>query len=509
MAEREYTVVAPDGKEITLIGPVGANQDEVIAQAQKLYKSNQGVQTKAVATNPDLPTPVGSPPRVNPQPAQQTRTMGDYVKSLYEVPATVLSGAVAPFIGVGKGIVENIQQGTNKRVDRPELAQQFTYEPTSPVSQDVLGSMGEALSATKIPAYVPTTGQLARSTNQAMQLNPIPSYAQSTSQKLGQALKKPTVANQAEPTFMQGVAERYKEAFTPEPKPNYATAEQLESASNKLFKQAKDANILIDTKEFTNSMANLGKELRQEGYTPTAYPKITAAIDELTNAGIPKDYTELRALRKIIQGAQKSTDGEEKRLATILKGEFDDYVLNIPESAVTQGSKEGLKAWKEARDIYSRMSKAEIFEDMLDKAEITKGKFSQSGLENALFTELKNLATNPKKLRLFTKAEQKAIIDAAKGTDAQNALRIVGKFAPTSTVSSILPLLVTGASAPVGLVGTAAAIGARMGATEMRKKQVEQLANLMRGTVNPEWQAEPKPVNEQLLRMLRMNQGDQ
>lgn len=38
MTEKEYTVVAPDGKEITLIGPEGATQDQVIAQAQKLYK---------------------------------------------------------------------------------------------------------------------------------------------------------------------------------------------------------------------------------------------------------------------------------------------------------------------------------------------------------------------------------------------------------------------------------------------------------------------------------------
>ena len=38
MAEKEYTVVAPDGKEITIIGPEGASQDQVIAQAQKLYK---------------------------------------------------------------------------------------------------------------------------------------------------------------------------------------------------------------------------------------------------------------------------------------------------------------------------------------------------------------------------------------------------------------------------------------------------------------------------------------
>ena len=41
MAEKEYTVVAPDGKEITLIGPEGASQQDVIAQAQKLYKPQE------------------------------------------------------------------------------------------------------------------------------------------------------------------------------------------------------------------------------------------------------------------------------------------------------------------------------------------------------------------------------------------------------------------------------------------------------------------------------------
>jgi hypothetical protein len=460
--------------------------------------------------NTDVPTVVGTRPNaVNPQPVEQPRTMADYARALYEVPAAALSSvpSALAYGYVPSGSAPEVRQAAEER------AAKYQYMPKSPVSQDVLETVGEALTDAKIPPFIPVLGTTARATQQAGRTTAplvrgnLPSFDQATTPKpspsvIAQGLR------QAEPSVMEGVAQRYKEAFNApktEPKPSFATAEQLESASNKLFKQAKDANILIDTKEFTESMANLGKELRQEGYTPTAYPKITAAIDELTNAGIPKDYTELRALRKIIQGAQKSTDGEEKRLATILKGEFDDYVLNIPESAVTQGSKEGLKAWKEARDIYSRMSKAEVFEDMLEKAEITKGKFSQSGLENALFTELKNLATNPKKLRLFTQAEQKAIKEAAQGTTAQNALRIIGKFAPTSTVSSIFPLLLTGASAPLGLATTGVAIGARVGATQMRKKQVEQLANLMRGRVNPEWQAEPKPVNEQLIKMLRMD----
>ena len=191
MAEREYTVVAPDGKELTIIGPVGATNDQVIAQAKKLYNSTS--QNLGTPIYGDLPTAIGGKPNIirYEKPVQQPKkTMVDYAKALYEVPTTVLSGAVAPFIGVGKGIVENIQQGTNNRVDRPELAQQFTYQPTSPVSQDVLGSMGEALNVAKIPAYVPTAGTTARATNQARQISPLPSFAASTVEKVKPAVNR-------------------------------------------------------------------------------------------------------------------------------------------------------------------------------------------------------------------------------------------------------------------------------------------------------------------------------
>lgn len=54
MAEKEYTVVAPDGKEITIIGPEGASQDQVIAQAQKLYKPSQAPKYDLGAAGPLL-----------------------------------------------------------------------------------------------------------------------------------------------------------------------------------------------------------------------------------------------------------------------------------------------------------------------------------------------------------------------------------------------------------------------------------------------------------------------
>ena len=160
MAEKEYTVVAPDGKEITLIGPVGASQSEIIAQAQRLYK-----------------------PSAQPAPQQPTPTALDYAKAVYEVPATIVSGAAAPFLGVAKGIAQNIRQGTNERVDRPELAQEFTYQPTSPVSQSILESVGKVLDTTKI---APVTGlPITSSISQASEV--VAPMARSVVSKIGRA----------------------------------------------------------------------------------------------------------------------------------------------------------------------------------------------------------------------------------------------------------------------------------------------------------------------------------
>lgn len=476
MAEKEYTVVAPDGKEITLIGPVGASQEDVIAQAKKLYNAQPKQKLGSNIINTDVPTLVSQTPQpeVKPEPK---RTMADKVKALYEVPATMVTGAVAPFLGVGKGIVQNIQQGTNQRVDRPELAQQFTYQPTSPVSQDILQSIGSAFEASKLPPVLPT-GMLPSYARMAS--TGVPTVRQNVVQPVSQAVQAvPQVAK----TAPQKVADLLRREPS-EVEMRIATApsaEELATKSSQLFKQAKESNVELNAKDFSNTMKTIGKDLREEGYDPRLYTKLDVAFSELQNAKTPKDFNELKTLRKFIQGAQKSADPEEKRLATMLKDKFDDYVLNIPETSIKAGDKQGLQAWKEARDVYGRMSKAEIFDDMLETAELTKGKFSQSGLENALYNELKKLATNEKRMRLFTLEEQEAIKQAVRGSNMQNVVRIFGKFAPTSSVSSILPsILTTAVSGPLGLGLTAGAYGARAAATKMRKSDVNKLAALMR-----------------------------
>lgn len=291
---------------------------------------------------------------------------------------------------------------------------------------------------------------------------------------------------------------------------------ELENQANSLFQAAKDSGIRLKTKPFQDSMKNITSSLREEGYTASAYPKVDAAIKELTKSSQPKDYTELRALRKIIQGAQASSDAEERRLASILKDKFDSYVVNIPErdiSPISGDAKAGMQAWKEARDVYSRMSKADVFEDISKRAEMNATKYSQSGTENAIVADLRNLANNKNKMRLFTKDEQQEIRDAVKGGDVQNVLRFIGKYAPTSPLAAgggafIGSVLggATGAGAGA-IILPAVGTGARVAATKMREKQLQDLINIMRSGGRPSDVNENMMFNPIGLRGLLSNQG--
>jgi hypothetical protein len=378
----------------------------------------------------------------------------------------MISQPASMIYGLGKGAVQDISQGKmptaeSRDINYRQAREATQFQPTSPASIDTLQSIGGSLEEARIPPYLGNIGMIPSAVQSAGAIKPMANQAIQAAKPvvntMAQALRR-------EPSIVKTAP----------------SAEQLAQTSKNLFTSARESGVELNAKDFATNMAGIGKELRNEGYDPRLYPKLAVALDEMTQAGIPKDFNELSTLRKFIQGAQKSADPDERRLATMLKDDFDTYVSNIPESSVVGGSKEGLKQWKEARDTYAKLSKSEVFTDMLENATLDKSKFSMSGVENSLAQQLRQLAKNDKKMRLFTQDEQDAIKKAAKGGVGQNALRFVGKFAPTSAVSSIPALLATSVSGPVGLGLTAASMGARVGATQMRKSDVNKLAALMR-----------------------------
>jgi hypothetical protein len=503
--EKTYTVVAPDGKEIEIIGPEGASNSEVIAQAQRLYN-----------------------PNAKPEPVLTDRQ--SYMQNmLTAVPQSQQFGA-ALMTGLGGETIKNV--GALTELVSPKYGQPITKygQAMTDVSEQMnpyssfAGQMGSYLFPTSIasklaskiaPAAQSLLPNMLRSggVGGTVALGTTPGSVEERMPEVGINTAVSTALPLAGKA-LEKVGEKILPKIADAP-----TAEFLSNRATELFTKAKDSGVVLNTKDFANTMKTIGKDLRNEGYDAELYPKVAKALKNLQDAKTPKDFTELQVLRKFIQNAQAGAgDNVERKIATMLKNEFDNYVANIPESSIKSGSKEGLAVWKEARDTYSKMSKAEVFEDMLKRAEFDKTKFTQSGEENSLTMQLRNLAKNPKQMRLFTTDEQKAIEEAAKGGNFQNALRFVGKFAPTSVISTSLG---GGTGAAIGSMigGTGgAALGAaivpaiggiaREGATAMRKNQLETLAELMRsGGKGTDLQSRVNLTPEQKNLVRLLNQG--
>ena len=96
--------------------------------------------------NTDVPTVAGQVP--NPPVIEPKRSMMDRVKALYEVPATMLSGAALTVPSAVSALVT--------KEPPMAMAERNMFKPTSPVSQDVLQGIGSAFEASKMPPVLPT-----------------------------------------------------------------------------------------------------------------------------------------------------------------------------------------------------------------------------------------------------------------------------------------------------------------------------------------------------------------
>jgi hypothetical protein len=135
--------------------------------------------------NTDVPTVAGQVP--NPPVIEPKRSMMDRVKALYEVPATMLSGAALTVPSAVSALVT--------KEPPMAMAERNMFQPTSPVSQDVLQNIGSAFEASKLPPVLPNLGMLpsyARAVGGApTQVRQAAQTVQEVGPRIAQALRQP------------------------------------------------------------------------------------------------------------------------------------------------------------------------------------------------------------------------------------------------------------------------------------------------------------------------------
>lgn len=170
-----------------------------------------------------------------------------------------------------------------------------------------------------------------------------------------------------------------------------------------------------------------------------------------------------QSLRSQIQGIAGSKDPKLSRVGVLMKRTYDDWLGQFAPQ------------FKEANALNTRAMRGEMMDRAEELAEIRAGQYSQSGHENALRTELRQIDRDIAKGRTkgLRPDQVDAIHDVSRGTSATNVARAVGKLAPRGVVSGgfhafpftvgtmvggpVTGAALAGATASTGVLGSALA----------------------------------------------------
>jgi len=233
------------------------------------------------------------------------------------------------------------------------------------------------------------------------------------------------------------------------------TVEELKAQAGQLYEAAKAKGYVFPQSSVKQVADDIAATAISEGIDQTLHPGATAALKRLQESGANgMTVDNAQTMRRILAAAAKDpTNPDQSRIASIMIDKFDDFLAQSgPELAA-------------ARGLYAQAKRGELIEQAIELAGSRAGQFSGSGFENALRTEFRNLDRQIIKgqLKGFSDAEIDAIRQVARGGPIENALRYVGKLAPTGVVSMGagfgVPFAVGNAVGGPG-VGTIAGLGA-------------------------------------------------
>jgi hypothetical protein len=283
------------------------------------------------------------------------------------------------------------------------------------------------------------------------------------------------------PALERGVIDAAQE-IVPTTKPR--TVASVRAASKAAYDQAENSGAIIspDALNILNhdfrKFAETEGLLLPDGKLVRDFPKVRTAFKALEQyARGPMTMKQAMTFQRQLRRAARSTDPEEARLGGMMLDNFEEYLSTLPAPAFSGGDgRAAVAAWAKGRREWHAYKKGQSIDDAVAAAYRKAHKFSGSGFENALRNEFERLASNEKKMRFFSKEERAFIQAVANGTPIANALRFMGKFAPTGVVgTSLTTLLGLSLGGPV-TAGAMLGLGAagRGAATVSTKKAAER-----------------------------------
>jgi hypothetical protein len=268
-------------------------------------------------------------------------------------------------------------------------------------------------------------------------------------------------------------------------KPELKSADEFKDRSRAKYVEADQAGVIIKPEGLQGLGAKIKADLAEFAYTPKAQPRVASFLEDLDAiSGSNVTLKGLDTLRKQALHAKSDAafGSSEREAARRVIGQIDDFMDNIPSSAVLTGDKTaGVRALQEARKEWAVAKKAEMVENAIERATLNAQASGSGGnINNAFRQEFKAILKNKKASAGLTPDERSAMMDIVKGTDTQNLARLVGKLSPQGNGLALMmhgmsALQSGGMSLPAAGVGMAS----KAYADKATGKNVEALAQII------------------------------
>lgn len=227
-------------------------------------------------------------------------------------------------------------------------------------------------------------------------------------------------------------------------------------ATNDLRRMADEAYVAADragvvyTPEAVQRLrGDVQEYLAAKGYHPENQKGVSAALSELDRLSTENVTLKgMDTLRQLTSGGWKLGEKSNNKMIRGINERIDDLIANPRTGEVLMGDAQaGAQAIKDARDYWSRLSKAETVAQAMQKAERQAQRNGSGGnLDNSYRQKFSAILDNPGRVRGFSEDERKAMERIVSGLPGQDLARRAGKLSPTGN----------GLMTALGLIGAAA-----------------------------------------------------
>lgn len=272
------------------------------------------------------------------------------------------------------------------------------------------------------------------------------------------------------------------------------TTENLKTLSQRLYKVADENDVVITSEAGQKIIAEAFKRITRRipgensgGFSPSVQKESFGALKELYETVTSGPQVALQSIedkRSILAEVARSADKRERRVAGMIIEELEKGLSKLKAGDVTGGDvaqvKDLLETRAVARELWDRHLKSETLDKLWRSIELTKGKFSGSGLENAIRTKFRQLAQNEEEMRRFAPAEREAIEGLTTAKGAAYLAQLAGKLTPVSFMGLMSAIGAVTVKGPVGLALPAIGLTGRAVANALTKSEVQKLRELVR-----------------------------